>query len=160
VPPRIGIGYESVGHKTPIMPSGTSCAPGVSSTPATTRSSSARSASQGVHGLALGHAAVRRRCKVSIQRTDVVLQRLRASRLDNGHDAELRKLIRVDLAGPSWARVREPRVMALLASLASFEHVTAGLTNAGLRCHMVDLYDPAYGAHQATYDLRRLRLKG
>src|SRR5437588_3739318 len=46
---------------------------------------------------ALGHAAVRRRYTVSFQRTDVLLKRLRASRLDNSHDAELRKLIRVDL---------------------------------------------------------------
>jgi hypothetical protein len=57
-------------------------------------------------------------------------------------------------------RFGEPRVMALLASIASFEHVTAGLTNKGLRLHMTDLYDPDYHARQATYDLRRLRLKG
>jgi DNA replication protein DnaC len=46
---------------------------------------------------ALGHAAVRRRYTVNFERTDVLLKRLRASRLDNSHDAELRKLIRVDL---------------------------------------------------------------
>jgi DNA replication protein DnaC len=46
---------------------------------------------------ALGHAAVRRRYTVMFERTDVLLKRLRASRLDNSHDAELRKLIRVDL---------------------------------------------------------------
>lgn len=46
---------------------------------------------------ALGHAAVRRRYTVIFERTDVLLKRLRASRLDNSHDAELRKLIRVDL---------------------------------------------------------------
>lgn len=46
---------------------------------------------------ALGHAASRRRYTVSFQRTDVLLKRLRASRLDNSHDAELPKLIRVDL---------------------------------------------------------------
>lgn len=57
-------------------------------------------------------------------------------------------------------RFGEPRVMALLASIASFEHVTRGLTNAGLRDHMTDLYDPDYNTRQATYDLRRLRLKG
>lgn len=57
-------------------------------------------------------------------------------------------------------RFGEPRVMALLASIASFEHVTRGLTNAGLRDHMTDLYDPGYNTRQATYDLRRLRLKG
>jgi DNA replication protein DnaC len=46
---------------------------------------------------ALGHAAVRRRYSVLFCRTDVLLKRLRASRLDNSHDAEMRKLVRVDL---------------------------------------------------------------
>ena len=46
---------------------------------------------------ALGHAAVRRRYSVVFCRTDVLLKRLRASRLDNSHDAEMRKLMRVDL---------------------------------------------------------------
>ena len=46
---------------------------------------------------ALGHAAVRRRYTVVFCRTDILLKRLRASRLDNSHDAEIRKLIRVDL---------------------------------------------------------------
>jgi DNA replication protein DnaC len=46
---------------------------------------------------ALGHAAVRRRYTVVFERTDILLKRLRASRLDNSHDAEVRKLIRVDL---------------------------------------------------------------
>ena len=50
--------------------------------------------------------------------------------------------------------------MALLASIASFEHVTRGLTNRALREHMADLFDPDYNSRQATYDLRRLRLKG
>lgn len=56
-------------------------------------------------------------------------------------------------------RFGEPRVMALFATIASFEHVTRGLTNRGLREHMADLYDPDYNSRQATYDLRRLRLK-
>lgn len=46
---------------------------------------------------ALGHAAVRRRYSVVFQRADVLLKKLRASRLDNSHDAEIRKLLRVDL---------------------------------------------------------------
>ena len=46
---------------------------------------------------ALGHAAVRRRYSVMFSRTDVMLKRLRASRLDNSHDVEIRKLVRVDL---------------------------------------------------------------
>ncbi len=46
---------------------------------------------------ALGHAAVRRRYSVVFCRADVLLKRLRASRLDNSHDAEIRKLLRVDL---------------------------------------------------------------
>jgi DNA replication protein DnaC len=48
-------------------------------------------------GTALGHAAVRRRYSVTFCRADVLLKRLRASRLDNSHDAEIRKLLRVDL---------------------------------------------------------------
>ena len=46
---------------------------------------------------ALGHAAVRRRHSVHFERTDTMLKRLKASRLDNSHDAEVRKLLRVDL---------------------------------------------------------------
>jgi len=46
---------------------------------------------------ALGHAAVRRRYRVHFERTDTLLRRLKASRLDNSHDAEIRKLIRVDV---------------------------------------------------------------
>lgn len=46
---------------------------------------------------ALGHAAIRRRYSVAFWRADVLLKKLRASRLDNSHDAEMRKLIRLDL---------------------------------------------------------------
>src|SRR5262249_33437387 len=38
-----------------------------------------------------------RRFTVHFERCDRLLKRLRASRLDNSHDAEMRKLIRVDL---------------------------------------------------------------
>jgi len=46
---------------------------------------------------ALGHIAVRRRFSVHFERCDRLLKRLRASRLDNSHDTEMRKLLRVDL---------------------------------------------------------------
>jgi DNA replication protein DnaC len=46
---------------------------------------------------ALGHAAVRRRFTVHFDRCDLLLKRLRASRLDNSHDVEMRRLLRVDL---------------------------------------------------------------
>ena len=46
---------------------------------------------------ALGHAAVRRRRTVWFERTDQLLKRLRASRLDNSHEVEVRKLLRFDL---------------------------------------------------------------
>lgn len=46
---------------------------------------------------ALGHAAVRRRRSVAFERCDRLLKRLRASRLDNSHETEIRKLLRVDL---------------------------------------------------------------
>jgi DNA replication protein DnaC len=46
---------------------------------------------------ALGHAAIRRRLSVHFERGDQLLKRLKATRLDNSHDAEIRKLLRVDL---------------------------------------------------------------
>ena len=46
---------------------------------------------------ALGHAGIRRRYSVHFERCDRMLRRLRASRLDNSHDAEVRRLLRVDL---------------------------------------------------------------
>jgi len=46
---------------------------------------------------ALGHAAIRRRFTVHFERCDRLLKRLRATRLDNSHDTEIRKLLRVDL---------------------------------------------------------------
>jgi len=46
---------------------------------------------------ALGRAAIRRRYSVHFERCDLMLKRLRASRLDNSHDLETRKLLRVDL---------------------------------------------------------------
>ena len=46
---------------------------------------------------AIGHIAVRRRRSVHFERADVMLKRLKASRLDNSHDIEVRRLLRVDL---------------------------------------------------------------
>lgn len=46
---------------------------------------------------ALGHVACRRARTVHCERADRMLKRLKASRLDMSHDAEMRKLIRVDL---------------------------------------------------------------
>jgi DNA replication protein DnaC len=46
---------------------------------------------------ALGHAAVRARHSVHFERTGPLLKRLRASRLDNSHDEQVRKLLRTDL---------------------------------------------------------------
>jgi DNA replication protein DnaC len=46
---------------------------------------------------ALGHAAIRRRYSVHFERTDTMLRRLKTTRLDNSHDIEIRKLLRVDL---------------------------------------------------------------
>lgn len=57
-------------------------------------------------------------------------------------------------------RFGEPRTMALLASLAAFSHVVGGLTNRTLRSQMAVLWSPDYSQGQASYDLRRLRLKG
>ena len=46
---------------------------------------------------ALGHIAVRRRRSVQFERADRLFKRLRVARLDNSHDTELRKLLRVDV---------------------------------------------------------------
>lgn len=46
---------------------------------------------------ALGHIACRRRIGVHFERSDKMLKRLRAARLDASYDAEMRKLIGVDL---------------------------------------------------------------
>lgn len=46
---------------------------------------------------ALGHIAVRRKRTVHFERADHLLKRLRIARLDNSLDAEIRKLVRVDV---------------------------------------------------------------
>jgi len=46
---------------------------------------------------ALGHIACRRRIRVHFERSDKLFKRLKAARLDASHDAELRKLVAVDL---------------------------------------------------------------
>ena len=57
-------------------------------------------------------------------------------------------------------RFGDPRTTALLASVAAFAHVIGGLTNKSLRAQMTVLWSPDYSQGQASYDLRRLRLKG
>lgn len=57
----------------------------------------------------------------------------------------------------------DTRVMALLAALISFLHLTNGLTHTTLRQHVaayLGLDLSSYTPSQMTYDLRRLRLKG
>lgn len=46
---------------------------------------------------ALGHAAIRRRHTVGFYRADQLTRRLKAARLDNTHEAEMRRLARLDL---------------------------------------------------------------
>ena len=46
---------------------------------------------------ALGHAAIRRRHSTHFERADRLLKRLRVARLDNSHDTEIRKLLRVEV---------------------------------------------------------------
>lgn len=46
---------------------------------------------------ALGHAAIRARHTVWFERAGQLLKRLKAARLDNSHDEQIRKLLRVDL---------------------------------------------------------------
>ncbi len=57
-------------------------------------------------------------------------------------------------------RFGEPRTMALFGSIAAFAHVIGGLTNKSLRAQMTAHWRTGYSSAQATYDLRRLRLKG
>jgi hypothetical protein len=59
----------------------------------------------------------------------------------------------------SGLRFGDPRVMALLSALCSFQHLFEGLTNRSLRALVSGLI-PSYTARQMTYDLRRLRRKG
>jgi hypothetical protein len=54
----------------------------------------------------------------------------------------------------------DSRTMALLASIAAFDHVMSGLTSRSLRAQMAIHWKPDYSSAQASYDLRRLRLKG
>src|SRR5207245_7479419 len=60
---------------------------------------------------ALGHAAVRRRHSVHFERCDRLLKRLRAGRLDNSHDAEMRKLLRADLRIVGDFALQPPRAL-------------------------------------------------
>ena len=57
-------------------------------------------------------------------------------------------------------RFGEPRVMALLAALASLSHLVAGFTNRQLTERVAALLNASYTSKQATYDLRRLKRKG
>jgi hypothetical protein len=50
-------------------------------------------------GNAVGQIASRRHCRVHFSRTDQVLKRLRAPRLDNSHDSELCRLIGIHVLG-------------------------------------------------------------
>ncbi|MGH3372095.1 MAG: ATP-binding protein [Nocardioidaceae bacterium] len=56
---------------------------------------------------AIGHIAIRRRHSVHFARADKLFARLRAARLDNTLEAELRKLARVDLLILDLCRLRD-----------------------------------------------------
>jgi hypothetical protein len=57
-------------------------------------------------------------------------------------------------------RFGDPRVMALVGALAIGVNVVAGFTNRSLRAQVSALLGADYTMGQASYDLRRLRLKG
>jgi hypothetical protein len=57
-------------------------------------------------------------------------------------------------------RFGDPRVMALVGALAIGVNVVAGFTNRSLRAQVSALLGVDYTMGQASYDLRRLRLKG
>ena len=63
----------------------------------------------------------------------------------------------------SALRFGDPRVQALLAVLLTFRLLPMGFANRELRTHVATLLGvsaDAYGSTRATYDLRRLRLRG
>jgi hypothetical protein len=78
----------------------------------------------------------------------------------------LDRLQRSTLEGHTRApalRFGDPRVMALLHALCTFEHVQRGFRNRDLRPHvaaLLNLTREQYGSNRTSYDLRRLRLKG
>jgi len=57
-------------------------------------------------------------------------------------------------------RFGDPRVMALTGALAITMHAVTGFTNRSLRELVAGLLGMPYSISQASYDLRRLRLKG
>ena len=57
-------------------------------------------------------------------------------------------------------RFGDPRVMALTGALCATTHAVTGITNKSLRALMTGLLHAPYSIGQASYDLRRLRLKG
>lgn len=57
-------------------------------------------------------------------------------------------------------RFGDPRVMALAGALCALVHVVVGFTNRSLCAQVSSLLGGPYTSAQATYDLRRLRLKG
>jgi hypothetical protein len=66
----------------------------------------------------------------------------------------------VEVGGRAPAlRFGDPRVMALAGALATSVHAVTGLTNKSLRALMTGLLNTPYTIGQASYDLKRLRLK-
>jgi len=57
-------------------------------------------------------------------------------------------------------RFGDPRVMALTGALAVTTNMVTGFTNRSLRTQVAALLGAPYSQAQASYDLRRLRLKG
>ena len=69
----------------------------------------------------------------------------------------------VDDRRASALRFGDPRVQALLAALLAFRLLPQGFANRDLRGHVAPLLGESldtYGTTRATYDLRRLRLRG
>jgi hypothetical protein len=57
-------------------------------------------------------------------------------------------------------RFGQARTMSLLAALTLFVHSTCGFRHRDVRPQVADLLGAEYTAHQMSYDLHRLRLKG
>lgn len=76
---------------------------------------------------------------------------------------QLHRPVVVDNRRVSALRFGEPRIQALLSALLAFRLLPAGFANRQLREHaapLMGLSTETYSPNRATYDLRRLRLRG
>src|SRR5215831_16695437 len=74
----------------------------------------------------LGHIACRRRRSVLMLRTERLLKRLKAARLDASHEQELRRLIRVTCSSWTTSPFRPTTIRRRRTSMSSLSNATVG----------------------------------